>query len=500
VTGTQQKLFKNVFSVAGQTVVQTLVLLVLYRYVLATIGVEKLGVWSIVLATASAARICELGLPGSVTKFIAQYRAVDNHLGAAQLLQTATITMCCIYAVALAFLYPVLHWALFHVLPEAEVESGREILPYALVSLWLSSVASLFMSALDACLRSDLRAGLAILASLLLCVVSLASVAEYGLMGLVFAQLVQALCLLLSGWIAVNVVMPQLPSIPVNWRLSRLRKLLGYGINFQINSVVMLLFEPVTKILLGRLGELTVAGYFELAQRIVSQIRSLIVASNSVIVPVFAGMKSDGSDRRELYVRNFQLMFFLATLLYTALISITPLISHIWLSEFNRSFCILAISLSLAWYCNTISAPAYFAYLGQGRLRWITLSHIVMGIVNIILGLLLGYFWGSRGILFAFCFSLLLGSLLIGTAYHRENRLRLAHVYSWQDVLLGGLSVGVAGVVIAVDVMMLNSDQALFSRIFVVSLCLCAMAIFALWLHPMRHHAIKLAQHYRAPS
>jgi hypothetical protein len=57
-------------SAAGQTLVQTAVLFLVYRYLIGELGIERLGVWGIVLATTSVARVSELGLSGSVTKLV----------------------------------------------------------------------------------------------------------------------------------------------------------------------------------------------------------------------------------------------------------------------------------------------------------------------------------------------------------------------------------------------------------------------------------------------
>ena len=59
----------------AQVVVSSVILFFLYRYLLNTIGVAKLGVWSVVMAAASASRMSELGLSGSVVKFVAKYKA-----------------------------------------------------------------------------------------------------------------------------------------------------------------------------------------------------------------------------------------------------------------------------------------------------------------------------------------------------------------------------------------------------------------------------------------
>ena len=56
------------------------VLFILYKFLLNTIGVEQLGIWSLVLATTAVTQIANLGLSGSVVKYVAKYIArKENH-------------------------------------------------------------------------------------------------------------------------------------------------------------------------------------------------------------------------------------------------------------------------------------------------------------------------------------------------------------------------------------------------------------------------------------
>ena len=54
-----------------QTVVSGLTLFFLYRFLLSVIGVEQLGIWSLILATASVSQIVIFGLSGSIVKCVA---------------------------------------------------------------------------------------------------------------------------------------------------------------------------------------------------------------------------------------------------------------------------------------------------------------------------------------------------------------------------------------------------------------------------------------------
>ena len=72
----RKQVFLNARVSIAQTIVVGLVLFILYRYLLATIGVEQLGLWSVVLASTSISRISELGLSGSVVKFLPIFEVV----------------------------------------------------------------------------------------------------------------------------------------------------------------------------------------------------------------------------------------------------------------------------------------------------------------------------------------------------------------------------------------------------------------------------------------
>lgn len=487
-------LVRNAFSAAGQTIAQTLVLVFLYRYLLNTIGVEKLGVWSIVMATASAARLSEMGLAGSVTKFVAAYRAQGNEQAATESLHSAAISLGFVLAIVLPLAYHGLLWALPYVLPASGLADGRAILPYALASLWLTSVAGIWMSGLDACLRSDLRAGIMVVGTIAFLLMSFAGVTYYGLVGLAVAQVAQGVFLVILGWVLVRRVMQSKALLPVQWSTARFREMLGYGVNFQINSFVMLLFEPMTKILLGRYGELAAAGYFEMAQRLVMKVRALIVESNRVIVPVFAGMAQGDGGAKRLYISNVRYLFFLITPIFAGLLALIPAISELWIGSYERQFIIMTIYATAAWYINSITAPAYFAYLGQGKLRWITMAHIVMGIVNLLGGLVLGDYFGWHGVITAFAVALVIGSVIPLFAYHREQRISVMQILDSRDLLLAIVCFISAVFALECYWLMYSVGGSQWLRIVLVATSVSVVILTAAWLHPLCREIIALTR------
>jgi len=485
------RLIRNMFSAAGQTVAQTAILMLLYRYLIVQIGIEQLGIWSVVLATGSAARVSELGFGGSITRFVAAYRAQNDHKAAAEILQTAIMSVGVLFGASIIIVYPLLLLALQYVLPTSGLIEGRNILPYGLVSLLLTSIASILMRGLDACLRSELRAGIMILGNLIFFLLSILSVRGYGLLGLAVAQVLEGAILAVLGWIVLRRVMPLLPIIPLQWKKSRFKEMLSYGVNFQINTLVMLLFEPITKILLGRYGGLSAAGYFEMAQRLVLKIRGLLVESNRVIVPVYASMASYKNEAPALYERNMHHLLFWLIPVFAALVGIAPAISEVWVGSFQKQFVTMVVATAFAWMINIVSAPAYFAYLGQGKLRWVTIAHVVMGGTSIFSGIILGHILGWHGVITGYFFSLMLGSLIPLWAYHYEYKIKIIRLLSISDAILAGVCFGAALISLSIywafiDATLLNK----WTRASMTITCMGIVSIAAIWFHPKRRNIV----------
>src|SRR5690242_15638942 len=76
-----------------QVVVTGLVFFLLFRYLYERLGIEQIGVWSLVLATTSVSRIGELGLSAGVIRFVAQALGRRDEVRAAEVIQTVVVTL-----------------------------------------------------------------------------------------------------------------------------------------------------------------------------------------------------------------------------------------------------------------------------------------------------------------------------------------------------------------------------------------------------------------------
>ena len=418
---------------ASIAVIQVLVsggtLFLLYRYLLQALGPDKVGIWAIVLATASASRISEMGFAGSAVKFTAQYIARGETGKAAEIIQTTVITIGIILAGVLTIGYPFITWLMAKFIPVTYLPSVHAILPYALLSVWIGAVAGVFASGLEGCQRVDLRAWVSMLAAVFFLGLSCILVPHYGLIGLAWAQIGQGCAMLMGSRLLLQRELPALPLLPRGWRYELFREMFNYGANFQITSIFAMLFEPTTKALMAKFGGLSFTAYYEMANRMVIQFRSLLVAANQVIVPRIATLhEREPETVQNTYRESYRIVFILALPLYAGIAAVAPLASELWIGHYEQAFVRYSLLLAAGFWLNTLVGPAYFVNLGTGALRWNTMSHVVIGILNGVLGYLLGAVWGGDGVVLGYVLALVAGSSLVVLGYHYEHHIPIAEL------------------------------------------------------------------------
>ncbi len=465
----------NAISSSLQSVVVAGTLFFLYRFLLHTIAVEHIGIWSVIFAAASIGKLAEMGVSAGVVKFVSAYLAREDAQRAASSIRTAAsatslgIGLCMILAYFSAPLYlSLLVGARHEVL-------AQSVLGLALVSFWLSSVASVYQSGLDGCHRMDFRSALNIATTLLhftLCIILTPSM---GLYGLGLSQIVQSLVTMIGNQVMLQRVLPAMRYRFWGWNGEQLRELLRYGLNAQLASVsITLLSEPITKAFISATGGLGVVAYYDMATRIISQLRSVVLSAFQAMVPMVSHIQEhDASQLKTLYVRSSRSMADVAIPMFVAVAALAPLISQVWIGRIESVFVYSSAVLSIGWCLNTLIVPAYMMNLGTGDLRWNTISHLIIGFVNTLFGWILSRFYGAEGAIVGWSLALSLGSIGLLYGFHKQRALAVTEVFEPRI-----LSICVVGIGLSVGLPLMQ--QALnswsFTQRFVASIAILCLA------------------------
>jgi O-antigen/teichoic acid export membrane protein len=226
-------------------------------------------------------------------------------------------------------------------------------------------------------------------------------------------------------------------------------------------------------------------GYYEMAARMMTQLRSVIISANGVIVPVVAEFQEKSPDRvKPLYLTSYQILVYLSLPSYSLAIVCLPFISRFWIGHYEPTFMIFGTLLACGWLLNILNGPAYFTYLGTGELRWNVIAHTVIAVFNPFLGIILGMWYGGVGVVTGWVCALALGSSVIYISFHLQNGIPLGDLLPKSSRLLA--------VVCALGVLsslVVRSQLNLAVEVKLLILMLIGFALLvavSMWFHPVR--------------
>jgi O-antigen/teichoic acid export membrane protein len=489
-----RQIFLNALTTFAQVIASAATLFFLYRFLIRTIGIERLGIWSLVLATTSVITLANQGFSASIVKFVAKYAAREKPGDVSLLIQTAVISVALALAVVSAGLYPGARWILKVVLPSKNLAEAYAILPFALASLWINILEGVLQAGLAGHQLIAQCNYLEFAASISYLLLAFLLVPAHGLLGLAYAQVVQSAALLIVTWFLLRNRVAGLPLFPRRWNLALFRELAAYGLHFQFITASQALREPVTKALLAKFSGLALTGFYDLASRWVVTFRELIVQANQVLVPTISHLQERDPDSiPAVYRESYRLVFFLAVPAFASLTVLSPLVSRIWIGRYEPVFVEFVAILAVGWLINVLSNPAYVVDLGTGALRWVSVGCIVTAILNLGLGILAGSYFEGIAIVAVSAFSLASGYFIVLVAYHRESRVSFRELLPKES---GGIlaSSFVAALIFFPFFCAPPVPFVISLRIMTAAIAaLIAMMLVSMWVHPIRKRLIRWA-------
>ncbi len=489
----KRQIVLNAITTVGQTIVSAAVLFFLYRFLIRTIGIDRLGIWSLVLATTSMVTLANQGFGTSLLKFVAQYRARDRISDVSALMQTALISACAALAVVSVGLYPAAQWALHIVLPSSRFAEAHAILPLAFVSLWLNVLEGLLQAGFAGHELITICNYLEVAGALSYLPLAFFLVPKHGLLGLAYAQTIQAAAILAITWLLLRKRVPALPIVPYRWSRALFSEMASYGLHFQFITLSQSLREPVTKLMIAKFGGLGLTGLYEMAARAVITVREVIVQANQVLVPTISRLQQrDPASIPAVYRESYRLVFFLAFPAFALLTALSPLISHVWIGRYESAFVEFVAILSAGWLINVLSNPAYVVDLGTGALRWVSVGCVITAMLNAILGLSAGHFSGGIAVAGACAFSLACGYCIIVVAYHLQNHVPFIQLLPRESAPI--VLTSVAGALIFLRFFRGLPVRSLFSAdaTTAIAAALITIVLIPMWIHPMRRRVLQL--------
>jgi O-antigen/teichoic acid export membrane protein len=379
-----------------------LVSFLLTPFILNQLGATLYGLWILLGSIVAYSAILDLGIWGTIIKYVAEYQAQGNHSGARALLSTVLVfylliaTLISAAGIAVAPFVP----HLFN-LPAAQGEVASTLFALMSIAVGLSIPCLFPLAILRGLQRYDVVNSVDILANITMAV---ATVAALWLGGGVIALAVVNICTLFvslaAGMWALRRLAPEL-SIRWNaadWRMAR--QIFTFSWPLFMRDVATRLQTRTDEITIGFFLPVSAVGAYSIARRLSEATQTLTRQFMKTLLPLASQLnaEADFSRLRALYKTGTRLTIAIVLALGSVIIVLAGPILTLWVGSEYAIYAGVVAILTLASLIATIQWPAMAILQAMARHRILATSSLGNGIANLILSILLVRPYGLVGV------------------------------------------------------------------------------------------------------
>lgn len=346
-----------------------------YRKAIAECGINQMGVFSLLIAFVSFSKVADVSGGTSLSRFIPLTESKGGSQSAIyfKTVVTTSLVVNITLAIALVNFIPFL---LPSMIDRGQIPVASSLLPYIVAYMIIASLTIAISSTLDGLRKVRLRSVTFMFGSLVFLLSVFPLITSYGIAGLGMALVVQQTFVLILGFLIIHKLINNFGFLPIGWDRSVFKDTVPFALKLNLVGIFGLMFEPLTKMLLSVAAGTGAVAQYEVASKIVVQIRGFVVSACIPLIPRFARLSRSGSDQfLSLLRKSNKAISFLSPAVTILVLIASPLISFYVMGEFNRITAYMILSLTLGWMINLYNLPFYMACQGAGVLRWNILSH-----------------------------------------------------------------------------------------------------------------------------
>lgn len=412
---------RNVVSTVISFGLNLVLVFVSYRLVIRHGGLEAVGLWATLRSWIFIIRLGDAGMANAVVRYAAACDPLSEPMRIRRYVDSGLAMNSALFlALSLA------GWAIFttylsHILPKqpAAQAAALPLLPILFTSFFLENISGLVMGCLRSIHRGYVAAWISVVGTVTQLAVVVPLVPRVGLAGLAWGYFAQFALMLGVGWVLFLVYLRRGAgesggALPINGSWSVLKEMFVYSVTSQVANLSNGIFEPLAKIMVGRLGGLEALGIFELAWRMVALPRNAIVSGVQAAVPATTRLiVSDLEATRALYRRSLRLTMTAGLGVLITVVIASPVVSWLWLERLDTRLVIFVAILATGFFVNMTGAPAFTIGVASGRLGPNIQSALISVALMMALASLGSLLGGVISITAGIAFALIFGGIYI---------------------------------------------------------------------------------------
>ena len=362
-----------------------------YPIFLKYLEIELYGLWATLSVITSFAAISKLGIDTAITKYVAEEYARNDKIEIKKCFSTAIIFIFISGIALLMILLPIRHLIVSALsTPDKYVDLANNLLSGIIILSILIFIVKIADGALRGIGRIDLANYYDLVARIIsipLTVIFLKT--GHGIWSLFLGQL---FLYFLIGFLVFVTIYKKLGFLCFSFQsfnLVYLKKLLRFGGLMTASQLISMFLMPFNKFIIARYINLSSVTYFEIASRMVMQIRGIFEMGISAIMPEISMLSIHEHDKSKIdsvLKKAIGLALFLGIPVFIISFIFADNFLHLWLSnqynsDISTTFRIIAIGYAL----NLLVTPIYYLFLGISKVFYCFINHAIQAILNFIL-------------------------------------------------------------------------------------------------------------------
>jgi O-antigen/teichoic acid export membrane protein len=436
-------LTKNTVWLIVLSVVVALSQFIVYALINKYLGKEMLGVWSLVVAATSIGQISSFGFSNSMVRYLPEMFLNNKKEEIGKMIGTANFSNYFLTLPILILLYfPAMKYA-GNLLNPQQLLNFKSIIPVSMVALFLNNLFSVYSYMIDSMQKYYLRSFVQIAGSIIFLLVSILLLPEYGLLGVALAFLIQNLLQFIIILAMVYKLKVLQYIYPVSFHKKSFQLISSFGLKSQFISILVIFFDPLVKFFITKNMGLAATGNYEISNKIVIQVRNLLVSTNQVIIPKIVLHKNLGTENSYFNeISNKNVLFSVTAGMLNLIVA--PFAVYFFSGQKDTNLMQCIIILNIGWVCNMITSVHYYSSIGLDKIGKLIYYHLILSITVVVLYLLLTYYDHKE---FSF-FIVPSVALFVGSVYNsfvltkkiKKTFLWLRSVIFWYFVFISVLS------------------------------------------------------------
>lgn len=383
--------------------------------VIAKIGIEGYGSWTLIFSLCSYISIMDIGFSLAYAKLTAEYDAKGEYVELSSIISSGIVFLGFFSSLAglVVWLFRETLLLTFGI-TEHLIHHAAIALGIVLICVVLRLSFGGVFHVLSGIQRIDLRYKLGILASTIEFVVTIVLLwQDLGLLALAIGYLCGQVLSTAAAWYFVHRLCPQFCFSPLHITLKGFGKVLSLGGRFQFLSFLSQFIQEGTKLIISSFVGVSFLGIYEIANKLLSLASAVGSAITAPLMPAFANIEvSTRPERSErLYEQSSKLLSLICIPCFGFIAIFADPLVFLWTGNTYPLAGWTVRCMFAGLYIHQLTGPGTSRLRARGTIR-LEIYYTLMIAVTLSVSIVPAYmYWGYKGIVVSSVISTITGSV-----------------------------------------------------------------------------------------